>query len=402
MPTYIQAMKRRFGDDFWLEIQPHDFDDQRTINNEIVKIAEEQSIGLVATNDVHFVYPEWAETQRVAKMMSVNLSFAKVEQMREKGKEPPYMAELVPNIYMCSDDEMFKWFREFHPGISTSIVNESIDNTFEMIKGCKPFLLDRTDKMPKVTKTPQEAEQILSDWIDEGFARIFDEYPEEHWEKFDHHDYIKRVDFEWDILKDKNAIPYLVMVGDIMRWCRGQGIRMGLGRGSAAGCLISYLVGITAIDPIPWGLLFERFLNPDRKGMPDIDIDVQSSRRGEVKQYIISKYGADHVADIITHERFQPKSVLQRLSRVYDIPYMEAMAVTDTIDIRQDDEETTLEELLPINEKLREFKAKYPEIWAHAERLDQTVSNAGKHAGGVVITPKPVVEYMAMERGQEG
>jgi DNA polymerase-3 subunit alpha len=197
-------------------------------------------------------------------------------------------------------------------------------------------------------------------------------------------------------------MPYMVMVADIVRWAKSQGIRVGLGRGSAAGCLISYLIGITAIDPIPWGLLFERFLNPGRKGLPDIDIDVQSDRRGEVKKYITERYGAEHVVDIITHERFQPKSVLQRLCRVYDVPIPESKAVTETIDIRQDDEETTLEELLPLNDKLKEFKAAYPEIWEHAIRLEGMVSNIGKHAAGIVITPEPVVNYMALERGKKG
>ena len=188
----------------------------------------------------------------------------------------------------------------------------------------------------------------------------------------------------------------------MVRWARSQGIRVGLGRGSAAGCLISYLVGIVNIDPIPWGLLFERFLNPERKGLPDIDLDFQSERRGEVKQYIADKYGQDHVADIITHQRFQPKSVIQDLCRVYDVPYEEAHKVTDTIEIRQDDEETTLEELLPTNDKLQEFKTSRPDIWEHALRMEGTVKNAGKHAAGIIITPKPVVEFMALERGKKG
>ena len=256
--------------------------------------------------------------------------------------------------------------------------------------------------MPKVTPTPKWAEMSLRQWIWEGLERIRRQYPKTHWDKWDMNQYQDRIAFEWEILKDKGAIPYMVMVADIVRWAKAQDIRIGLGRGSAAGCLISYLVGITAVDPIPWGLLFERFLNPGRKGMPDIDIDVQSNRRKEIKQYVIEKYGADHVADIITHERFQPKSILQRLCRVFDVPYIEAKKVTDTIDIRQDDEETTLEELLPINESLREFKGKYPHIWEHATRLEGSVANIGKHAAGVVITPKPIIEYMALERGKKG
>src|SRR4029079_8833538 len=197
------------------------------------------------------------------------------------------------------------------------------------------------------------------------------------------------------VLKEKGVLDYFVMVGEITPWRKKQGIRVGLGRGSAAGCLVSYLIGITQIDPIAYGLLFERFLNPDRKGLPDIDLDFQSDRRGEVKDdFIKPRYGADHVADIITHTTFQPKKVLQDLCRVFDdqISYAEAMLVTNTIEIRQDDEETTLEELVPINDKLKEFSTKYPEIWKHALRLEGQVANAGKHAAGIIITPNAVSE----------
>lgn len=399
---YINKMKSRFGDDFWLEISPHDFDDQRTLNMALMSLGEDTSTGVISTNDVHFVKPKWAETQRIAKMMGVKLTFKKVAEMLEKGEEPSYMAELIPNLYLSTRDEMTTWYENFHPGLSDRDVEESLDNTVLLAKSIKPFMLDKSSKIPKITNTAREAEDLLSAWIDEGLERIKDEYPEKHWDKYALETYNERIDFEWDILKDKGVIPYMVMVGDIVRWCKSQGIRTGLGRGSAAGCMISYLVGITAVDPIPWGLLFERFLNPGRKGLPDIDIDVQSDRRAEVKAYIVEKYGADHVADIITHERFQPKSVLQDLCRVYDVPYMEAHAVTDTIDIRQDDEETTLEELLPLNDKLKEFKEKYPEIWTHALRLEGSVKNMGKHAAGVVITPNPIVNYMALERGKKG
>jgi DNA polymerase-3 subunit alpha len=398
---YIQHMKSRFKGDFYLEIMPHDFDEQRELNIEIARMSTEFSVPLIATNDTHFVYPNWAETQRVAKMMSTNLTFSKVEKMIEKGEEPPYMSELYPNLYLSSRQEMMQWFGKFHPDLDPWHWNSAITNTATLAQTITPFMLDRTDKLPKVSETPEEAEDILWKWISEGRSRIESEYPHEHWDKWTWETYIDRIEFEWEILKSKGAIPYMVMVGDIMRWCRSQGIKVGV-RGSAAGCLISYLIGISSLDPIPWGFLFERFLNPGRKGMPDIDIDVQSDRRSEVKQYIIDKYGADHVADIITHERFQPKSVLQKLCRVFDVPFTEARAVTETIDIRQDDEETTLEELLPINEKLREFKAKYPQIWEHATRLEGSVANTGKHAAGVVITPKPIIEYMAIERGKKG
>jgi DNA polymerase-3 subunit alpha len=397
---YVQSMKNRYGDDFRLEIMPHDFEEQRMLNCEIYKISEELSVPLIATSDQHFVLPSHAATQRVAKMMATNLSFSKIEQMMERGEEPPYMSEIHPNLYISTREEMESWFAKYHVDIPKNVVDAALSETAALAQSCKPFMLDKTIKMPQVTKTPEQAEQILSGWIDEGWERILNEYPKAHWDDWPRAEYKQRIEFEWSILS-KRAIPYMVMIGDICRWMREEGIRYGV-RGSAAGCLVSYLIGISELDPIPWGLLMERFLNPGRKGMPDIDVDVESGQRARVKQYVIDKYGQDHVADIITHERFQPKSIIQKLARVYDVPFTEAKAITDTIDIRQDDEETTLDELLPINEKLREFKGKYPEIWEHAIRLEGTIANIGKHAAGVVITPKPITEYMALERGKKG
>lgn len=408
--AYIDTMLDIFGEDFWLEIMPHDFEGQRILNNEIVKIAQERSIPIIATNDAHFPFKEWAETQQVAKICGHSSSFAKVEKDKQDGKEN-YLANLTPTLYLASEDEMRDWFKENHPTISLGTVDEAINNTGELVRRCVPYYLDKTPKLPQASGAG-DGEKILKKWIDEGFARLEREYPPEHWEEWPKDLYRERIEEEWKVLKSKGVIDYFVLVGDVVRWAKKQGIRVGLGRGSAAGCLISYLVGIVAIDPISWGLLFERFLNPERKGLPDIDLDFQSERRGEVKAYISSKKWCDgcgtdhessaHVADIITHQRFQPKSVIQDLCRAYDLPYQEAHAVTDTIDIRQDDEETTLEELLPSNAKLQEFKSAHPNIWEHAIRLEGTVKNAGKHAAGIIITPKPVAEYMALERGKKG
>ena len=408
---FIDEMLSIFGDDFWIEIMPHDFDDQRYINLALIEMAHDRGIPLIATNDAHFPVKEWAETHRVAKLAGSASSFKKAEEDIAKGKAH-YLAELNPNLYLSSEGEMREWFRRFHPMIPENTRDEAISNTVEFLKNIKPFMLDKTDKLPKVKSEGEEdTEKILWNWIEDGWALLQKEYPAEHWEKWPKKIYVERIKYEWSILKSKGVIDYFVLVGDLVRWAQDHNIRVGLGRGSAAGCLISYLVGIVAIDPISWGLLFERFLNPSRKGLPDIDIDFQASRRHEVKQYLQSKkwcdrcgidhLGAAHVADIITHQRFQPKLVLQSVCRVFDLPYMESKILTDTIEIRQDSEETKLEELLPLNEKLQLFKAKHPDIWEHCLRLEGTVANAGKHAAGVVVTPKPVIEYMALERGND-
>jgi DNA polymerase-3 subunit alpha len=413
---YIDQMLSLFGDDFWLEVMPHDFEDQRYLNQILVDIARERSIGLLATNDAHFPLKEWAETHRVAKLCGSASSFEKARKDKEKGKAD-YLADLNPHLYLASEAEMRQWFADYHPMIPSFTVDEAIENTQVFASRFVPFLLDRSLKLPRAAEQEERAvqestEQILERWIREGWERLSETYPEAHWEKWPKPIYEARLAHEWEILQNKGVIDYFVLVGDVVRWAKARGIRVGLGRGSAAGCLISYLIGITAIDPISWGLLFERFLNPERKGLPDIDLDFQSDRRHEVKEYVSSKRwceacgvdhdGSAHVADIITHARFQPKSVLQAIGRTFDLPYPEMLALTDTIEIRADSEETTLEELLPLNEKLRDWKSAYPELWSHCLRLEGTVQNAGKHAAGIIITPKPVVEYMALERGKKG
>jgi DNA polymerase-3 subunit alpha len=418
---FVGRMLSIFGENFWIEIMPHDFEEQWRLNLALVDVAQEFSVPLIATNDAHFPFREWAETQRVAKLCGTKRSFKSVEIDKAKGRAS-YLADLHPTLYLASEDEMRTWFRKHHPGIPPSVVDESISNTVLFMQKIKFFMLDKTDKLPKVVNSKDEGEALLRSWIDEGWDRLCEEYPEDHWDRWSRQTYLDRIESEWKILKSKGVIDYFLLTGDVVRWCKSDAplpdrstwekfrheegrkrpIRVGLGRGSAAGCLISYLVGIVAIDPISWGLLFERFLNPSRKGLPDIDLDFQRHRRHEVKEYISQQHGRDHVADIITHARFQPKSVLKALCRVHDIPFAESRAVTDTIEIRQDSEETTLEELLPLNEALRAFKNRYPQIWEHALRLEGTVENAGKHASGVIITPKPVADYMALERGTRG
>jgi len=397
---YLNQMLNIFGDDFWIEIMPHDFDEQRTLNIELVRLAQEKSIPLLATNDAHFPYKEWSDTQRIVKMMA-GYSMKKVERLKQEGGDEAkeYLTHETPTLYLAAEAEMKKWFFQHHPDLDKHAVREAMENTSLFVQRMQPYVLGRSHKLPKVVETPAEAERILRDWMEEGLGRIAARGVD------DFAAYEERAETEFALLKKKGVLDYFVMVGEITRWCKEQGIRVGLGRGSAAGCLVSYLIGITQIDPIAYGLLFERFLNPDRKGLPDIDLDFQSDRRSEVKDdFIKPRYGADHVADIITHTTFQPKKVLQDLCRVFDdqISYAEAMLVTNTIEIRQDDEETTLEELVPINDKLKEFSTKYPEIWKHALRLEGQVANAGKHAAGIIITPNAVSEYMALERGKKG
>jgi len=168
---YLQRMRKIFGDDLWIEIMPHDFDGQRVLNLELVKLAQEYGIPLIATNDAHFPYKEWATTHKIAKLCGSNSSFEKAKTDAANGKAE-YLAELNPTLYLAHEEEMRHWFTEAHPDIAESVISESIANTHLFVQKTTPFLLDKTDKLPKVSSSRRESENILRQWIAEGMERI--------------------------------------------------------------------------------------------------------------------------------------------------------------------------------------------------------------------------------------
>lgn len=380
----LEFFKKTFGDDLFIEIMPHDIDDQRTLNLELVNIAASNSIPLISTVDAHYPYKEWADTQDIVLMMATGQSFDKRKKKRDAG-EDVYQFD-VDSLYLMGREDIETAFQQNHPQLPEHVVTESIDNTLEVLARTVPFLIDQRQKMPKVET---DSEKAVWRWCVEGLDRI---------DKAQELPYIERFKYEFSVLKKNEVLDYFYIVGDVCRWARSQGIRMGVGRGSAAGCLVSYLIGITHLDPISHDLLFERFLNPDRKGMPDIDLDFQSDRRHEVKAYLSEKYGEDHVADICSHQTYRPRAAIKKVAIVYDVPYPETTKVTNSID-----ETTTdpLDKLRETNGLLDAFANKWPDAWKHARRVQGQVHTLSKHPGGVVITDKPVSEYMPTMIGKD-
>jgi DNA-directed DNA polymerase III PolC len=405
---WIKELKRIYGADLWLEIMPHDFADQRTANIEIVNLANDHSVPLLTGVDAHVPYKDWASTQQIAKMLSTKNTFKKAASIRkkaeEKGMDPESFVEMIPTIYLMEEQEVRDLYDEAHPDLPQHRIDESIDQTEEVMRRCQPFKLSKQIKFPRVTDDAVEAEKILRDWVEEGMERIVKHDVPKVWEgtrKELEDERRDRLEFEFRTIKEKGVIDYFILVGDWVRWMKANKIRVTC-RGSAAGCFVSYLIGISPIDSIAYGLLFERFLNPGRKGLPDIDIDIQSDRRDEAIQYVVDKYGKDHVAQIIAHGTFQAKKVVIDVARVYDVPHKEIEPVRKSIDIGQEDDETTLEQLRPINEHLQKFADDHPDVYEQALRLEGMVATASKHAAGVVITDKPVTDYMPLERGKKG
>ena len=386
--SYIDHFRGIFKDNFYLEIMPHDFPQQQQLNIDLSNIAEGAGIPLLATVDSHYPYPEWWDTQDILLMMATGQSLSKRKKKKDAG-EDVYEFD-IKTLYLMAEDEIRDNFARYHPDLPSSVVDGAMGNTSFLVNSIEPFTIDKSNKLPvvQIPKTTVEVELLVhcTKRLKElGLLK--------------NETYTKRLENEFGVLKKNNVLDYFYIIFDMVRHARQEGIRVGPGRGSATGSLVSYLLRITAVDPISYGLLFERFINPDRKGLPDIDIDFQHDRRDEMKAYLGQRWGEDHVANIISHQTFKPKGIIQDIGRVLDISLKEIMPVTKSID---DKDDSTLEQLASLNESVSNLFKKYPEISYHAERLIGQKKHAGMHAAGVVITDKPIQDYGPVMKAKDG
>lgn len=410
---WIGKMAGIFKDRLYVSIMPHDFDNQRAVNPELISYANRWGIPIVAEGDAHYPYQGWADTQKIVTLISTNTPVAEAEKKnRERLARGDEVYELGhEGLHLMSHEEIRDRFLKYHPSLGEQIVDEAINNTHLVAGSIQPFLIDRSLKMPRMTNSMDEAEQIVRQWCAEGLQRIRKIASDDVYEK--------QLAYELEVLKMKENFDYFVLVGDIVRWAKSttslpptpedptpqpkRPMRVGSGRGSAAGSLVSYLCGITAIDPIGHRLKFERFLNPGRKGLPDIDIDFPDNGRDLVKEYVARKHGRDHVADVLAQSRFQPRAALKDVARIVGADPVATKKVTDQIDPVHD---TNLEELRKTIPDLDAYANSFPEVWRHAVRLenagDPLITRLSKHAGGVIITPGPVTDFMATIRSDEG
>ncbi|HWI67585.1 MAG TPA: DNA polymerase III subunit alpha [Nitrospiraceae bacterium] len=411
--AWIYDMKDLVGDRLWLELMPHDLDKQRTINLGIANLSEDTSTPTMVTADVHVPFPEWKGTHSVLRMASYKTNFSAQEIKMERGED--VYTEEIDTVYMSSAKELADMFIKNHPDLPEYLVHEALDNTHEFARQVKWYVIGKTTKAPKVAR---DSVDKVEEWVEEGWQRLVETYPASHWERWPQQRYAEQRLFEMGVLKEKGVLDYFYITADIVRWAKsdlplpermpdgslyfppGQAkkpIRVGLGRGSAAGCLISYLLGITAIDPIPHKLLFERFMNPDREGYPDIDIDFESGGRDLVKEYLRIVYGHDHVADIIAYQTFAPRITIRDIGAVYEIDYGRLDTVTKSIG----DTERGLEKIAEQNEDVAALKRDFPDAWVDMTRLENQILRDTRHAGGVVITPRPVNHYLPTQTGSD-
>jgi DNA polymerase-3 subunit alpha len=388
----LQRLRTIFGSRLFLEIMPNAVPAQKLLNAEILTLSQEFSLPVCATVDAHFPYAEWVQTQDVLLMISTGQSNALRKKKRDRGEDVYEIGE--PSLYLMDEADLLKTFHTNHPELDENEVQQAIKNTELVASTVQAITIDKRSKLPKVSngsKTPQDPEVTIRSWCQEGLRKKG---------KTEDQDYKDRIEYELGIIANADAMDYMVMIGDMVRWARAKGIRVGPGRGSAAGSLVSYLIGITNLDPIAHDLLFERFLNPNRKEMPDIDIDFQEDRRQEVIDYLAQRWGRDHVVPVSSYQTFGVRSALKETARVFDVPLSEADAITKMLD--DDVGDLKLNDLRDVNDDLDRFANDYPEVWEHATRLEGQVRSLSRHPAGVIVTDKPVRDYMPLVKGKDG
>jgi DNA polymerase-3 subunit alpha len=394
-----QWYKDVFGDDYYLEIQDHGLKEERIVNPEIVKIARELDIKIVCTNDSHYISCNDVEAHDALLCIQTGKLITEDKRLRYTGTE-----------YLKSADEMRRLFRDHLP---QEVIDEAIANTLEVASKIEGY--DGLLGQPRIPDFPipdefDGAPDYMAHVAREGLVKRMrvDRYEEVDQE------YRDRLEYEIDMMIQMGFPTYFLVVWDYIRFARDHKIPVGPGRGSAAGSLVAYAMGITNIDPVHHGLLFERFLNPERKSMPDIDTDFCIERRDEVIQYVTEKYGKERVAQIITFNRMTSKAVLKDVARVLDVPYGESDKMAKLIPVARgkpaklkvmisdDTPEPAFKEKYDSGETVPGTTVTYRRWLDMAIRIEGTNKTYGVHAAGVVISKDPLDEVVPLQRNNDG
>ena len=358
---------------FFLELQDHGYPEQSNVNQGLLRIHQETGIPLVATNDIHYTFKEDAKAHDILLCIQTGKTVEEEDRMRYEGGQ----------FYLKSPEEMYKLF---------PYAKEALENTYKIAQRCQVEFEFHHLKLPKYdVPDEEEASTYLRKLCREGLEKRYAHPTEEIKE---------RLEYELEIIEKMGYVDYFLIVWDFIKYAKDQGIMVGPGRGSAAGSIVAYCLQITNIDPIQYQLLFERFLNPERVSMPDIDIDFCYERRQEVIDYVIKKYGEDHVAQIITFGTMAARAVIRDVGRALNLPYGEVDTVAKMIPTTLG---ITIEKALKVNPELQDLYNSNEEIKYlidMSKRLEGLPRHSSTHAAGVVIAEKPVVEYVPLSSNE--
>ena len=365
-----------FGKDhFYLELQDHGIPEQKMVNQGLLRLSQETGLELVATNDVHYPFAEDAKAHDILLCIQTGKKVTDEDRMRYEGGQ----------YYCKSEEEMRKLF---------PYAQEAIDNTHKIAERCNVEIEFGVTKLPKY-EVPEgfDSWTYLNHLCREGFKT---RYPD------DDGTLSRRLDYELGVIKTMGYVDYFLIVWDFINYARSQNIMVGPGRGSAAGSIVSYTLGITNIDPVRYNLLFERFLNPERVSMPDIDVDFCYERRQEVIDYVVRKYGKDQVVQIVTFGTLAAKGVVRDVGRVLDLPYAMCDSIAKMI---PNDLGMTLDKALTANPDLKKLynedeQVKY--LIDMSKRLEGLPRHTSMHAAGVVIGSRSIDEFVPLSRAADG
>ena len=375
--AYVREMQDIFGEEnFFIEIMDHGLRDEKTVLPRLIALAREMNVPLVATNDCHYLEQKDADAQEVLMCIQTGKVLTDDERMRQETRE----------LYVKSEAEMRELFKN---------VPDAIENTNKIAERCNVSFEFGKTRLPQYPVPAGEtAESMLRRLCREGIERLYPEAKEgdEPW---------TRLEYELNTIIQMGFTDYFLIVWDFIHYAKSHGIMVGPGRGSGAGSIVAYSLGITMLDPLKYQLLFERFLNPERVTMPDIDVDFCYERRQEVIDYVARKYGADHVSQIITFGTMAAKGVVRDVGRVLGMSYQETDAVAKAIPFELN---MTLQKALNISPMLRQMVEEQPKVKQlidTAMTLEGMPRHASTHAAGVLITGKPVMEYVPLQRNDE-
>ena len=360
---------------YFLELQDHGIPEQKTVNAALVRMSKELDIPLVATNDIHYTYAEDAQAHDILLCIQTSKLVTDTNRMRYEGGQ----------YYVKSELEM----RQLFP-----YAQEALDNTARIADRCNVEIEFGVTKLPKFdVPEGDDSWSYLNKLCFDGLA---ERYPDDDGKLAD------KLHYELGVIQKMGYVDYFLIVWDFINWAKSHDIPVGPGRGSAAGSIVSYCLHITNIDPIRYNLLFERFLNPERVSMPDIDIDFCYERRQEVIEYVERKYGKDKVVQIVTFGTLAAKGVIRDVARVLDMPYNFADSISKMV---PNELNMTLNRALELNPELRNLYEQNEQVHYlidMCKKLEGLPRHTSMHAAGVVICQKPADEFVPLSRGSDG
>lgn len=375
--AYVREMQDIFGEkNFYVEIMDHGIREEKIVMPRLISLAREMNVPLVATNDCHYLEEKDADAQEVLLCIQTGKTLDDANRMRMDTRQ----------LYVKSENEMRTLF---------AACPDAVDRTQEIADRCNVEFEFGVTRLPHYPVPEGEtALSMLTRLTHEGLRERYPDAKEtdEPWQ---------RLNYELNVISSMGYVDYFLIVWDFIRYAKSQGIMVGPGRGSGAGSIVAYSLGITMLDPLKYQLLFERFLNPERVTMPDIDVDFCYERRQEVIDYVARKYGADHVSQIITFGTLQAKGCIRDVGRVLGMSYQDTDAVAKAIPF---DLGMTLEKALTLSPLLKTMYDEQPEVHRlidTAMTLEGMPRHASTHAAGVLITGKPVMEYVPLQRNDE-